>query len=125
MDHKIQHFGWHRPGGSSYTVQAQVPRLLRGITGTLREYWRWRKPKLYLFPGGAAKRGKDTPVTGKGVWHACREVLRRAVIQKKVGPNLLGGPFRGQMSCDAPQSRREPAQYLELFFMAPERSSLQ
>ena len=61
------------------------PRLLE----TLREYWRWRKPKTYLFPGGGANLGKDVPVTGKGVWHACREAVQRAGIQKKVGPHTL------------------------------------
>src|SRR5271154_2965174 len=31
------------------------PKLLE----TLREYWRWRRPQSYLFPAGAANRGKD------------------------------------------------------------------
>jgi len=61
------------------------PKLLE----TLREYWRWKKPRSYLFPAGAANHGKDLPITGKGVWHACREAVRRAGIQKKVGPHTL------------------------------------
>jgi integrase len=61
------------------------PKLLE----TLREYWRWRRPQSYLFPGGAANHAKDVPITGKGIWHAWREAVRRAGIQKKVGPQGL------------------------------------
>src|SRR6202171_3592074 len=59
------------------------PKLLE----TLRQYWRWRRPQTYLFQGAAANRGKDVPVTGKVIWHACREAVRRAGIQKRVGPH--------------------------------------
>jgi len=58
------------------------PRLLE----TLREYWRSRKPRKYLFPGG---RGPDVPLTTKAVWHVCRGAARRAGIQKKVAPHTL------------------------------------
>ena len=61
------------------------PKLLE----TLREYWRWKRPSSYLFPGGAANHGKDVPITGKALWHACKNAIRRAGIQKKVGPHTL------------------------------------
>jgi integrase/recombinase XerD len=75
----------HQGKGSKDRDVPLSPKLLE----TLREYWRWRKPKTYLFPGGGANFGKDVPVTGKGVWHACREAVQCAGIQKKVGPHTL------------------------------------
>ena len=58
------------------------PKLLE----TLREYWRWAKPKTYLFPG---QRGADMPLTTKAVWHACQGAVRRAGISKKISPHSL------------------------------------
>ena len=53
---------------------------------TLREYWRWAKPKTYLFPGQS---GPDAPLTAKAVWHACQGAVRRAGIPKKISPHCL------------------------------------
>ena len=39
---------------------------------TLREYWRWRKPKEYLFPR-RSRGGPEQPVSAKTVWIACNE----------------------------------------------------
>ncbi len=64
------------------------PKLLE----TLREYWRWMKPKTYLFPS-RSKRRKHLPITAKGVWHACRLAAQRAGIQKKIGPHTLRHSF--------------------------------
>ena len=61
------------------------PKLLE----TLREHWRCVKPMTYLFPGYARKDGADVPLTGKAVWHACRGAVKRAGIDKKVGPHTL------------------------------------
>jgi site-specific recombinase XerD len=60
------------------------PRLLE----VLRAYWRWRKPKIYLFPSQQRKR-KEQPISAKTVYHAVREAARRAGIKKKVTPHLL------------------------------------
>jgi len=60
------------------------PKLLE----TLREYWRWVKPQIYLFPG-FGKRRSGGPLTTKAVWHACQGAVRRAGIQKKVSPHTL------------------------------------
>ena len=57
---------------------------------TLREYWRWARPKTYLFPGQG---GADTPLTTKAVWHACQTAVRRAGIPKKVSPHCLRHSF--------------------------------
>jgi integrase len=56
---------------------------------TLREYWRWMKPKTYLFPGTVNGLRADKPISTKMVWHACREAAQRAGIAKAVRPHLL------------------------------------
>jgi integrase/recombinase XerD len=63
--------------------------LSQKLLETLREYWRWVKPKTYLFPGQPGKRGSDVPLTAKAVWHACHGAVRRAGIQKKISPHSL------------------------------------
>ena len=60
------------------------PKLLE----VLRDYWRWRKPKTYLFPSLLRTR-QEKPITSKTVWYAVREAARRAGIKKKVHPHLL------------------------------------
>jgi integrase/recombinase XerD len=60
------------------------PRLLE----VLRDYWKWQKPKTYLFPSYQRKR-REQPISSKTVYHAVREAARRAGITKKVSPHLL------------------------------------
>ncbi len=55
----------------------------------LREYWRWRKPRLYLFPTRTCRRRLDQPISDKTVWIACSEAARRAGIKKRVTPHTL------------------------------------
>jgi integrase/recombinase XerD len=56
---------------------------------TLREYWRWMKPKTYMFPGTVNGSRADKPITPKVLWEACREAAQRAGITKAVRPHLL------------------------------------
>ena len=56
---------------------------------TLRVYWRWMKPKTYLFPGMVKGWRADVPVSTKTPWHACREAARRAGITKRLSPHTL------------------------------------
>jgi integrase/recombinase XerD len=65
------------------------PKLLE----TLREYWRWMKPKTYLFPGTVNGLRADKPITPKVLWEACREAAQRAGITKAVRPHLLRHSF--------------------------------
>ena len=65
------------------------PKLLE----TLREYWRWMKPKTYLFPGTVNGSRADKPITAKMLWAACQEAARRAGITKSVAPHLLRHSF--------------------------------
>jgi integrase/recombinase XerD len=55
----------------------------------LREYWRWRKPKLYIFPTRTLGRKLDQPISDKTVWIACSEAARQAGISKRVTPHTL------------------------------------
>ena len=65
------------------------PKLLEA----LREYWRWKKPKDYLFPSTAGHRGVEQPISDKTVWNICKEAAVRAGIQKKIGPHTLRHSF--------------------------------
>ncbi len=65
------------------------PKLLE----TLREYWRWRKPREYLFPGEAKQGSNGEHITSKAIYYACKGAARRAGIQKKVGPHTLRHSF--------------------------------
>jgi len=61
------------------------PKLLE----TLRAYWRWMKPKTYLFPGTENGSPADKPISAKMVWAACLEAAQRAGITKSVRPHVL------------------------------------
>jgi integrase/recombinase XerD len=61
------------------------PRLLE----ILREYWRWMKPKTYLFPGMENNWRADVPVTTKVAWIAVTEAAKAAGITKRVSPHTL------------------------------------
>ena len=63
------------------------------VLETLREYWRWMKPKTYLFPGTINGSRADKPITPKVLWEACREAAERAGITKAVRPHLLRHSF--------------------------------
>jgi hypothetical protein len=62
-----------------------TPKLLE----TLREYWRWMKPKTYLFPGTVKNWRADAPISDKIPWEACRQAAQRAGITKHVSPHTL------------------------------------
>jgi integrase/recombinase XerD len=74
----------HGKGGRDRYVPLS-PKLLE----TLREYWRWMKPKTWLFPGTVHNWRADKPITPKVVWDACQFAARRAGIKKRVYAHLL------------------------------------
>ena len=78
----------HGKGGRDRSVPLS-PKLLE----TLREYYRWMKPKTYLFPGAIRNWRVDKPITPKVPWLACREAAERAGIDKPVRPHLLRHSF--------------------------------
>jgi site-specific recombinase XerD len=55
----------------------------------LRDYWRWKKPRVHLFPSRTGDRNVEHPITGKTVWNICRAAATRAGIQKKLSPHTL------------------------------------
>ena len=61
------------------------PKLLE----TLRVYWRWMRPKTYLFPGTVHHRRADIPISTNTVWHACRSAAQAAGITKPLSPHSL------------------------------------
>jgi integrase/recombinase XerD len=63
--------------------------LSPALLETLREYWRWRKPKLYMFPTRTLGHRFDQPISDKTGWIACSEAARRAGISKHVTPHTL------------------------------------
>jgi len=69
------------------------PKLLE----TLREYWRWMKPKTYLFPGMVNNWRADVPINHKVVWVAVKEAAERAGINKRVSPHTLRHSFATHM----------------------------
>jgi site-specific recombinase XerD len=64
---------------------------------TLREYWRWMKPKTYLFPGTVKNWRADVPITTKVVWTAVNEARKRAGIEKRITPHSLRHSFATHM----------------------------
>src|SRR5499427_1744156 len=64
-----------------------VPLSAR-LLEVLRAYWRWRKPKTYLFPSYYGSR-QEKPISSHTVWNAVSAAARRAGIRKKVSPHLL------------------------------------
>lgn len=69
------------------------PKLLE----TLREYWRWIKPRTYLFPGMVNNWRADVPINHKVVWVAVKEAAQRAGITKRVSPHTLRHSFATHM----------------------------
>jgi integrase/recombinase XerD len=69
------------------------PKLL----DTLREYWRWMKPKTWLFPGMVNNWRADVPIDTKVVWEAARAAKERAGITKRVSPHTLRHSFATHM----------------------------
>ncbi len=62
-----------------------TPKLLEA----LRDYWRWKKPRVYLFPSKVSTPGTEQPISDKTVWNVCRAAADRAGIHKKLGPHTL------------------------------------
>ena len=62
-----------------------TPKLLE----TLREYWRWMKPKTYLFPGMNKNWRADKPLSPKAIYFIVRAAAKRAGISKPVSPHCL------------------------------------
>jgi integrase/recombinase XerD len=71
--------------------------LSEKLRETLREYWRWMKPKTWLFPGTVDHRRADVPITEKMAWAAARQAAQRAGIKKRVSPHVLRHSYATHM----------------------------
>ena len=61
-----------------------TPKLLE----TLRTYWRWKKPKDWLFPSrGIADAVR--PISTKAVYFVVQQAARRAGLDKSISPHTL------------------------------------
>jgi site-specific recombinase XerD len=59
------------------------------LLAALREYYRWMRPRTYLFPGTHHGWRADAPITSKVIWEAVRLATRKAGIDKRVTPHTL------------------------------------
>ena len=100
----------HGKGGHDRYVPLS-PKLLE----TLREYWRWMKPKTWLFPGMVDGWRADKPITPKVVWDACQSAAQRAGIEERVSAHLL----RHYVPFLTMSSNREPVQTWPGEFRSP------
>lgn len=69
--------------------KGQVPRdlgLSPMLLERLRVYWRWRKPKEWLFP---SQERQEHPMGGKSLRVLCANAERRAGIEKPVHPHVF------------------------------------
>jgi integrase/recombinase XerD len=66
----------------------EVP-LSPTLLEALRVYWRWMKPKTYLFPGTVHHCRTDVPITANMVWWACHQAAKAAGIAKRIHPHSL------------------------------------
>jgi site-specific recombinase XerC len=74
----------HRP------LPADCSSLQWKCTGSLDDvYWRWKRPKEWLFPGGES----GHPITTKSIFRACQKAALDAGISKAVHPHSLRHAF--------------------------------
>lgn len=64
---------------------------------TLRQYWRWMKPKTWLFPGMVNNLRADVPIDTTVVWQAVQWAKQRAGITKRISPHTLRHSFPTHM----------------------------
>jgi integrase/recombinase XerD len=69
-------------------VDREVP-LSPKLLAVLRRYWRWMRPKTYLFPGTENGWRADKPITSKMVYAAVQFAAKRAGIEKHISPHTL------------------------------------
>ena len=73
--------------------KGQTPRdvtLSPVLLERLRIYWRWRKPKDWLFP---SKRRPDHPMECKSIRSVCAHAGRRAGTQRRLHPHVFRHSF--------------------------------
>ena len=69
-----------------------TPKLLEA----LRDYWRWARSKVYLFPSPYGTSDEEEPISPKTVYYACHKAAVRAGLTKRIGPHTLRHSFATQ-----------------------------
>jgi integrase/recombinase XerD len=77
---------WIRGGKGRKDRQVLLPPRLLEL---LRVYFRWKKPKEWLFPGGIP----GQPICSNSIFRACQNAVRNAGIVKPVHPHSLRHAF--------------------------------
>ena len=83
---------WQGKGSRDRDVPLS-PKLLEA----LRQYWLWKKPRVYLFPSTEGHRGEEAPMSDKVVWWAVREAARRAGVTRTIGPHTFRHSFATEL----------------------------
>jgi integrase/recombinase XerD len=73
---------WIRGGKGRKDRQTLLPPRLLEL---LRVYYRWKRPKEWLFPGEEP----DKPITTKSIYLACKKAAEDASISKPIHPHSL------------------------------------
>jgi integrase/recombinase XerD len=77
---------WIRGGKGRKDRQTLLPPRLLEL---LRVYFRWKRPKEWLFPGAKP----DQPISCKSIFLACKKAARDAGISKPIHPHSLRHAF--------------------------------
>lgn len=77
---------WIRGGKGHKDRQALLPPKLLDL---LRDYWRWKRPADWLFPG----RKPGQPLNPASIFRLCRKAAKDAGISKAVHPHSLRHAF--------------------------------
>ena len=81
------------------------PKLLEA----LREYWRWKKPTIYLFPSTAGQRGVDAPISDKVVWWAVQKQHAAPASRERLVH--IRSDIHSPRSCWRPERIFEPSSF--------------
>jgi site-specific recombinase XerD len=81
-----RHVIWVRGGKGHKDRQVMLAAPLREV---LVAYWRWKRPTVWLFPGGKP----DCPLARHSVFDLCRKAGQRAGLTKSVHPHSLRHAF--------------------------------
>ena len=87
-----------REGKGQFPRQVMLsPKLL----DLLRTYWRWRKPKDWLFPGDRP----GFPIHQSAIRQMCQQLGKKAAIKKNFGPHVFRHSFATHLLDDGADLR--------------------